>query len=160
MDLLLAVIGILCLLMGPIGCLVPVLPGPPIGYAGLVILGFCRWTELSGTLLLVLGAAALAVTVLDFYLPAWFTKKFGGSRAATVGSVAGMVAGLFILPPWGIIFCPFLGAFLGELIHDSRDHNKAFRVAMGAFAAFAAGTGLKLVTCFVMLYYGIASFFA
>ncbi|MCD8073272.1 MAG: DUF456 domain-containing protein [Alistipes sp.] len=160
MDLFLAVIGFACLLIGLIGCVVPMLPGPPIGYAGIVVLGFCRWTQISPALLLVLGAVALAVTVIDFYMPAWFTKKFGGSRAATIGSVLGMVAGLFIFPPWGIVLLPFLGALVGELVHDSRDHGKALRVALGAFAAFAAGTGLKLIACFVMLYYGIASFFA
>ena len=38
MDIFLIILGSICLLVGLIGCIVPMLPGPPIAYVALVLL--------------------------------------------------------------------------------------------------------------------------
>ena len=159
MDVLLAILACLCLLIGLIGCIVPVLPGPPISYVGLLLLHWSVYADFSTKFLVIWAIVVVVVTALDYYLPVFMTKRFGGSRAATIGSGIGLVAGLFLFPPIGMIICPFFGALIGELIHDHVDSAKAFRVAMGSFAAFMLGTGLKLIASAMMLFYGVRAFF-
>jgi len=107
---------------------------------------------------LFLGLFALIVQILDYIVPAWGTKKFGGSKYGTWGSIIGLIAGLFFLPalgPFGIITIlggPFLGALIGEKI-AGRDSNTATRAAFGSFIGFLAGTFMKLVCSSVITVY-------
>lgn len=160
MDIFLAVLACLCLLIGLVGCIVPVLPGPPISYVGLLLMQWSGYGGFSGRFLAAFAVVVIVVTVIDFYLPVWMTKRFGGSRAAQIGSAIGLVAGIFILPPIGIILGPFLGALAGELIHDRNNSAGAFKAAFGSFAAFMLGTGLKLVVSGLMIFYAVKAFFA
>jgi uncharacterized protein YqgC (DUF456 family) len=159
MDILQVILAVICLLAGLVGCIVPALPGPPLSYAALLLLQWSGYGDLSSRFLLIWAAVVIAVTLLDYYLPVWMTRRFGGSRHATIGAAIGLIAGFFILPPLGIVVCPFLGAFIGELIHDNTDGAKAFKVAMGSLAAFMMGTGLKLIVSGIITFYGIRSFF-
>lgn len=153
------VLALICLLTGLAGCILPALPGPPLSYAGLLLLQWSGYGDFPTRFLLIWAVVVIVVTLLDYYLPVWMTKRFGGSRHATIGATIGLIAGFFILPPLGIVICPFLGALIGELIHDSRDSGKAFKVAMGSLAAFMLGTGLKLIVSGVITFYGIRSLF-
>jgi len=97
---------------------------------------------------------------MDYFLPAWLTKRFGGSRKAVIGSVVGLVLGMIFFAPYGIIVGPFLGALAGELLHyknsGSNDgFGKALKVAFGAFLAFIVGTGAKLFIGIALLYYAV-----
>lgn len=159
MDVVLAILACLCLLVGLIGCVVPALPGPPISYVGLLLLQWSGYGGFSTQFLVIFAVVVVVVTVLDFYLPAWMTKRYGGSRAAQVGSILGLVVGMLVIPPVGIILGPFLGALVGELIHDRTDTAAAFKAAFGSFMAFMLGTGLKLIVCGLMIFYGVRAFF-
>ena len=143
MDILLIILAVICLLVGIAGCILPSLPGPPVCYIGLLL---ARWggMDINNRLLIIALAVTILVTVLDYYLPIWFTKRFGGSRYATWGSMIGIIAGLFFMPV-GLIAGPFIGAFIGELINDSSNIPNALKVAFGSFAAFFFGTGLKII---------------
>lgn len=153
MDVVLIVISVLCVLVGLLGCIVPILPGPPISFIGLLLLRWSGASDFSNRFLWIWAAITVAVTVMDYWLPAWFTQKLGGSRYATVGAVVGMVAGLIFLPPVGIVLGPFLGAFFGEMMSDQNDFGKAVKVAAGSFIAFVVGTGAKLAVSGMMVYY-------
>jgi uncharacterized protein YqgC (DUF456 family) len=96
---------------------------------------------------------------MDYFLPSLMAKRFGGSRAAAMGSFLGLLAGIFLFPPWGMIIGPFFGAFAGELIHNRTNGGKALKVAFGAFLAFIVGTGAKLIASSVMLFYAIKAMF-
>ena len=159
MEILLAILAALCLMIGLAGCIVPVLPGPPLSYVGLWLLHWGGYGDFTVRFLVIWAVVTGVVTLLDYYLPVLMTKRFGGSRSATIGSVVGLVAGLFLFPPVGMIVCPFFGALIGELMHDRTDSARAFRVAMGSFLAFLLGTGAKLIACGIMLFYGIRAFF-
>ena len=143
MDTLLSVLAALFAVIGCVGCIVPVLPGVALAYAGYVCLYFCSYSEISVAWLVVFGVLTLIVSVLDYILPSYMTKKFGGSKAGERGAMAGVLGG-FIFGPIGIIVGPFIGAMLGELIYDGSDKQRAFRSGLGSFLSFFVGTSIKL----------------
>ena len=143
MDTLLSVLAVLFGVVGCVGCIIPVLPGVVLVYAGYLCLYFCSYAEISITWLVVFGVLTLLVSVLDYILPSYMTKKFGGSKAGERGAMAGVIAGMFF-GPVGIIVAPFVGAVLAELINDNRDRQRALRSGLGSFLSFFIGTGAKL----------------
>ena len=153
MDIGFLILAAVLLILGIIGCIVPMLPGPPLAWAGLLLAFFSSYTEYGLITLLITGTIAVVVTVLDTFLPALMTKKTNGSKAASRGATIGIIVGLF-MGPFGVIFGPFCGALIGELIHNSEDFSKALKVAWGSFLGFLCGTGLKLLTviCFIWLF--------
>ncbi len=151
-DWLLAVLGVVCMLVGIAGCILPVIPGPPLSWAGLLLLHWTRFAQFSATFLLVMACLAIAVTVLDYIIPVWGTKKFGGSKAGIWGATIGIFAGIFLFPPVGIIVGPFIGAVLGEIIAGKKS-GPAFKAGLGSFVGFLLSTGLKLGASLIMEYY-------
>ncbi|MDO5570431.1 MAG: DUF456 domain-containing protein [Bacteroidales bacterium] len=152
MDYILAFISILCAITGILGAFLPVLPGPPISFVGIVILQFTKLANFSPTFIWIMAISTILVTVLDYIAPAWMTDKFGGSKYATNGSIIGLIAGIFLFPPVGMIIGPFIGAFIGELLYN-KDTIHALKIAFLSFLAFLIGTGLKFILCAVMLFY-------
>lgn len=143
MDTLLSILAVLFGLVGCVGCIAPVLPGVALAYAGYLCLYFCSYSEISVAWLVVFGVLTLIVSVLDYLLPSYMTKKFGGSKAGERGAMAGVLGG-FLFGPIGIIVGPFVGAVLGELIFDNSDKQRALRSGFGSFLSFFVGTGIKL----------------
>lgn len=152
LDILLIALGIIFLLIGLAGCILPVLPGPPISYVGILLLHFTEKHQFSSQFLTLWAIIAIVVTVLDNVIPVWGTKKYGGSKKAIWGSMIGLVLGLFVFPPFGIIIGPFAGAVIGELM-DGKEGNAALRSGFGAFMGFLGGTLLKLVTAGMITFY-------
>ncbi len=151
MDFLLQSVAIVCGAVGLLGAVLPALPGPPVAYAGALLLLLCPGAEVSTTFLVASGIIMLAITAVDYLLPVWFTKMSGGSKESVRGALAGMVLGLFFLP-WGLVLGPFLGAFAGEYIACNRA-GKAFKVASASFIAFLVTTMLKIIYGVVILFY-------
>jgi uncharacterized protein len=153
MDILLLLFGLLIMLLGLVGAFIPVLPGPLTSWLGLLILHFTKAVNFSTSFLGITFGIALLVWVLDYFIPAIGTKKFGGSKKGIVGSTIGLFVGLVFFPPMGIIVGPFIGAFIGELIHDSSNNNRALKAALGSFIGFLFSTGLKFVVS--LAYFGL-----
>ncbi len=143
-DLLLITLGALLLLLGLLGCILPVIPGPPISFLALLVLELTGLVDFDNQFLWTLFLIMAIVTVIDYVFPIWFVRKAGGSRKALVGSVIGLVIGLFAFPPLGIIIGPFVGAFVGELM-QTNDTTKALKGGLAAFMGFVFGTLLKLI---------------
>ena len=96
-------------------------------------------------------AVTVVVSVMDYLLPAYMARWFGGTKAGTRGALVGMVVGMIFFNIPGIIFGPFVGAVAGELLHDSSDKAHALNVGFGSFLSFIVGTGVKLVVSVWML---------
>lgn len=150
METLLLIIGGICIIGGVFGSFVPVLPGTPITYCGLLALQLAAGPFSTGFMLLWLGIV-LALQVLDNVIPAYGTKKFGGTLYGIWGSIVGAVVGLFFLPI-GIVVGPLAGAFLGELI-GGQTKDQAMRSAFGSFMGFLGNILLKVVASGMMAYY-------
>lgn len=157
METLTAVIAVILGLLGIIGSFVPVLPGPPLSWLAMLLLYISGGTDRYGApmslrLLVIWLIITVAVTIADYLFPAWITRKTGGSRYAGGGAVAGALIGVFV-PPVGIILGVVLGAFLAELLFAKRDIGASLKSALGAFLGFILGTGAKLASAAIMLYY-------
>ncbi len=144
METLLIILALVCSIVGILGSILPALPGPPLSYLGLLLLLPCEGANISSTPLWVYGIFLVIVSILDYVAPVWFTNISGGSKQATRGSMIGLVAGLFVFPPWGLIFGPFFGAFIGELMASS-SKGKALKVALMSFLGFLLTTGMKII---------------
>jgi uncharacterized protein len=152
MDYFLVSLGIIFVLLGIAGCILPVLPGPPLSFISLIFLQLTSFADFETDFLILLAVIAVVVTILDYVFPVWITKKTGGTRAGVWGAFLGLLAGLFFFPPIGIIVGPFIGALLGELLQGS-DNKHALRAGFGSFLGFLLGVGLKLITSLVMSWY-------
>lgn len=152
-DYILLILGIILMAFGIIGCMVPVLPGPPLSFIGLILLHLTRFGHFTNSILITLGIVAAIVTVLDYVVPVWGTKKFGGSKYGTRGATVGLIIGIF-LGPMGIILGPLIGAFVGEMIFRD-DIGYAFKAGFGSLLGFLTGIGLKLAASLVMTFYFI-----
>src|SRR5688572_12219818 len=148
-------LGIILIIIGIIGSLLPLLPGPPIAYVGLLLQLFREPQPFTTRFILVWGGIVLVSLILDYVIPIWGTKKFGGTKYGVWGCTIGFLLA-FWMGPWGVIIGPFLGAFVGELI-GGQDSKKSFKAAVGSFVGFLLGSFLKLVVCFLMIYWIIDS---
>ena len=149
MTIALSILAGLLLLIGFVGCVVPVLPGPIIGYCGLLAL--IPTEKCPSTLILVtMGLVVAAVTVADYVVPAIGAKKFNCSRWGTFGCFVGTIVGIFFVPI-GILVGPFLGAFFGELI-AMKPIGAALKGGFGAFLGFLSGMFLKILACVAMTF--------
>lgn len=161
------ILAAICLLIGLIGSVAPVLPGVPLSYLGLLLLHWTDRVQFSWQFLTIWAVIVVVIQVLDYFIPAWGTKKFGGSKWGVWGSTIGLLVGLF-MGPWGIIIGPFIGAVVGELIYFNRQSRiptaepqpaqqsnmqKALRAGMGSFIGLLTGTILKLICCGMMIFY-------
>lgn len=152
MEIFLSIIALLCGIIGIIGSIMPILPGVALSYIGMLCAYFTSASTITTPMLWVWGIVTVAVCVMDYILPAYFSKMFGASKAGMTGATLGVFAGIF-LGPIGIIFGPFAGAVLGEMLNQNRTLGEAIKVGFGSFLSFLVGTGIKLMVATIVTYY-------
>lgn len=157
--IVLIILGLLIALIGLAGCILPVVPGPPLSFLALILISIAKhWHAFSPLFLYIMAGLTILVTVLDYVVPAAGAKKYGASKLGIWGSIIGMFVGLLFFPPWGMLFGAFLGALFGELL-VGKEGKKALRAGWGVFVGNMIGVGLKLAVSFVMLFYYIKAMF-
>jgi hypothetical protein len=164
MDLYLIILGAAFLLIGLAGSLLPGLPGPPAGYAGLLLAHFSSYAQFSITFLIIWAVVVIVAAIVDYVVPVWGTKKFGGTRAGIRGSTIGLLISVLVLPMLGIVLGPFgllgilggpfVGAWMGEKF-SGRTNQQALRAALGSFIGFVAGTLMKIALSITLAGYFI-----
>lgn len=150
MDIILIIISFLFILLGLIGSFLPILPGPPLSWIGLLLLYFTKSIQLSTTLIIITGVIAIIIFIMDYIIPAIGAKKFGGSKAGIIGTFIGLIVGLIAPIPGGIIIGPFIGAFIGEMLHKNNS-KMAFKAAIGSFVGFLTSTLIKFIVSIIYL---------
>lgn len=157
MDIILVVLGLICCVVGMFGSILPALPGPPISWLGLLLLYFTSFVQMNYWVLGITFLLTVAISILDYTIPAKGAKKFGGTKYGVWGTNIGLIIGLFF-PPIGFIIGLFLGAFIGELIYNSQDKKGALKAAFGAFLGFLVSSFMKFMMClsFLILFVWVA----
>ncbi|MBC8018460.1 MAG: DUF456 domain-containing protein [Verrucomicrobia bacterium] len=149
-SLILWIISAICTMTGLSGLLLPIVPGAPILFLGLL---FGAWAEdfhyIGVRTLLILAGMAALTYVVEFAASILGVKRFGGSRRAMVGAVLGGIVGIFLGIP-GILLGPFVGAVIGELTLQ-RSLDQASRAGFGTVVGLAFGVAGKLAIGIAMI---------
>jgi len=146
-------------LLGFVGSFLPVLPGPPLTFMGLLLLALVRHfaSPLTGTLVIFMGMSTMAVLILDQVIPLLGARRYGASKWGIWGSIAGMVVGCFF-SPFAVLFGAFFGAVVTEwIVH--RQKGRALRAGWGVFIGSLLGAVLKLGLCGLMTFYVLRALF-
>lgn len=159
MTIALVILGFVVALIGLVGCVLPVLPGPPISYASLIILSLAkRWEPFGITFLIVMGVLMVAVTLVDYVFPALGVKRYGASKAGMWLSLIGVLVGLFFIPPWGVFIGAFAGAVVGELL-SGKGGAGALRASWGVFVGNMVGIGFKVAFSGAVIFFYLKEMF-
>ena len=150
MDTFLAICAVLCGILGLLGAILPILPGTVLSFVGILCAYFTTTSALSEGQLWLWGVISAIIIILDYILPAYFSKL---SKAGIWGATIGVVIGMFTMGPLGIILGPFIGAVAGEMLNQKQPLDKAIVVGAGSLLSFFVGTGLKLIAGGFMMYY-------
>ena len=157
MDILLTLFGLLFMLLGIVGSFLPILPGPPLSWVGLLLLYLTDAVTDNWTFLIITLVIALLIFAMDYVIPAAGAKRFGGSKFGAIGATVGLVVGLISPIPFGIIIGPFVGAFIGEIMNKS-DNKTAMKAAFGSFLGFLTGTFLKFIVAVIYFGFFVSTF--
>ncbi|MDD9271295.1 DUF456 domain-containing protein [Paenibacillus sp. GCM10023248] len=142
---------ILLFVVGMLGAVYPVLPGVLAIYAAFFIYGWLVSFEPFGWVFWTTQTLiVIIILVADYAVSAMGVKKFGGSRAAVIGSTIGLIIGPFVIPAFGLIIGPFVGAVIGELIIGT-SWQKAVTAGIGSVLGFFASSAVKIVLQLAMI---------
>ena len=156
LEIILLVIAWLCIVAGIIGCVVPAMPGVPLAYIGLIIAQFSDCVDFAWYTLVIWGFVTIGALLIDYVVPAWGAKQFGGTKWGMWGSTLGLLVGLFF-GVWGVIIGPFVGAVVFELLGGKKVWE-SFKAGWGTFVGLLFSTIVKLICCGLMalvLLYGM-----
>lgn len=158
MDVILLIIAWISVLVGTGGIFLPMVPGVPLIWVGILIVGWMTGFEaLSGTVVLVTGIITALTQGIDYVAGTVGAKALGATPMGTAGAFIGMLVGLFTLGAVGIIVGPFVGAFLAELM-AGRNERQAIRSGMGTMIGFLGGTFVQMLVGVVLFGYFIVGF--
>ena len=149
MEIFILISVVILLLLGVLGSIIPILPGPLLSYIALLLYHFFI-NSLNVSSLIWIAIAVALISILDYILQIYAVKQTGGGKYAIRGSVLGMLLGLFLLPPFGILVGAFIGAYIGARIEMDKN---AVKIAFGALWGFILGTILKLCLSVYIIYF-------
>jgi hypothetical protein len=149
MHVFLYVVAAALILIGLAGAVVPMLPGIPIMFGGIWLAAAVdHYQHVSAGWLIGIGIVAAVGLILDFAAAALGAKRVGASAQAIAGALIGTVVGIFLGIP-GLIFGPFAGALIGELM-AGRTVERSAHVGIATWAGLIFGTLMKLAASIMM----------
>ena len=151
MDTFLLILGFCCMLVGILGSVLPVLPGPIMSLIGLIFLYATNAIPANYAILGITLVITLIISLLEYTIPSKGTKYFGGSKYGIWGTNIGLVVGLLSPIPFGFLIGAFTGAFVGELLYDSKNHKRALKAATGSLIGFLASSFMQFLISITFL---------
>ncbi len=147
---LLWVLSIALMAAGFAGLILPVLPGVPLMFAGMLLAAWIDdFARIGAVSLSILGVLTAVTLVIDFVSGSWGAKRVGASPRAIAGAAIGTVVGVFFGLP-GLLLGPFIGAAIGEMLARG-SLRRSIEVGAASWIGFATGTVLKVAIAFAML---------
>ena len=144
-------IVLLIMFIGVMGNLIPGIPGTPLILAGAVghQLYFAGQGGVGWWWVAALAALGLVALGLDYLATLIGAKKLGATWKGMVGAVLGVIVGVFVFPPVGLIVGPFVGAMGFEWVFG-REARESAKAGVGAVLGLALGVLGKLICSVVM----------
>jgi len=153
MEFVLILLGIICIIVGIIGCIIPTIPGPPLSYAALILLQFTKEESVFSTdFLIKFAILTIIISFADYVLPLIGAKKYGTTKHGIWGAILGMIIGIIFFPPFGMILGIFIGAVIGELI-AGKENSNALKAGLITFLGSITAIFIKLSLSLVMTFY-------
>lgn len=150
-PLVLYVVSGLMILIGLLGTALPMLPGLPLAFLGMLL---AAWTgdfrEISVFTVVVLGVLTVMSLVIDLLASAWGAKRAGASKTAMVGAGLGALVGVMLFNLPGLIIGPFAGAMVAELA-KGKPLKQAGKVGAATWIGMTVGLVLNIGLAFAML---------
>jgi uncharacterized protein YqgC (DUF456 family) len=149
-DIFLLILGLILCLLGIVGSFSPIIPGPITSWFGLLVIHFSKLIPFDNQFLIITFLIAALIFALDLIIPILGLKKLGGSKKGLIGSTIGLLLGLFLAGPVGLLIGSFFGAISGEYVNNN-SIKKSIKPAMGTFIGMAVGTTIKFLTSTIFL---------
>ena len=134
------------LILGIAGAILPMVPGPILTAVALLLA--LTSDQINGALYWFFIVSGIMIFLIDFFMPAYLTKKSGASKRASNGALIGMILSLFTGP--GLFLGAFIGAFIGEFSMTS-DATKSASASIYAVLGVFSGMAIKLFYTLAML---------
>lgn len=151
MELTLWIIIICLFILSMIGLFVPIIPAVAVIWIGFFLYHFfINNSELSVMFWIAMAVCTILLVGADILTNRYFVNKFGGSKASQWGAILGVIIGVFVYPPFGIIIVPFVFVFLIE-IAGRRSVKEASLASVGALAGFLSGVVAKFLIQSIMI---------
>ena len=156
--------GFILILIAYGGSILPALPGVPFATAAVLLMHFTLYKYPWYGLVIVI-ILTIIISFVDYVVPVWGTKKYGGSKSGVRGSTVGLIIGAiisFMSGGAGILALfagPFFGAYIGERYFAKADKKVALRSAWGSLVGFMAGTVGKLVVVSIIAFIFVVGIF-
>lgn len=150
-NTLVLIIVVVLMLVGIAGIIFPVLPGSGLIFIAIAAYGWYEGFQvITVKYLVVMGALTVLAMTLSYLSAVWGAKYTGAGRAGTWGALLGLLVGLFVLPPAGIVLGPWIGAFIGEYLAN-KDARKALLAGAGAVLGLFSGMLVHLIIALIMV---------
>lgn len=151
MDTLLWIIVIILFALSFIGLIIPIIPSAIPLWIGFIIYHFfIDQTELTFIFWLIMIVLTTILIVSDFLANRFFVNRFGGSKKGEYAAMIGLIFGVFIWPPIGIILVPFIAVLIIEL-SQTRTLKEAVNSAIGSLIGFLSGMAIKVIVQLLMI---------
>ncbi len=152
-EMVIITIGVGLSFIGFVGCLIPVLPGPTLNLAAILLAHFgLQRQPFTIKQLLVFSGLTLLILIMDNFFPVFTAKVYGSSKKGLFLATLGLFLGLFFFPPFGMIIGAFLGAFLGELL-SKKTNRQAIKSGIATLVGFCVGLAFKLGLSGILTFY-------
>ncbi|KGA96046.1 membrane protein [Alkalihalobacillus alcalophilus ATCC 27647 = CGMCC 1.3604] len=159
-EMLWWIVVAICFFLSFIGLIFPLVPSVLVIWVGFLVYGFGigTFSDLSVWFWSGMVIFTLFLILADIIASQYFVKRYGGSKWGERMAAIGVIVGSFIMPPFGIIFVPFILVFVTELI-SIQQPGHAFKVAIASLIAFLSSTVAKGLVQFIMIIWFIVEVF-
>lgn len=152
MDTLLWIIIILLFAFSFIGLLIPIIPSSIAIWLGFIIYHFfINDSELTLIFWLIMIVLTVILIISDLIANKYFVNKFGGSKKGEYAAMVGLIFGVFVWPPIGIIVVPFIAVLIVEL-SQQRTSKEAFYSSLGSLIGFLSSMAIKVMIQLIMIF--------
>lgn len=154
MDVLLWLIVILLFGLSIAGIFLPVLPDTILLWGGFLLYQFAIAGPGAGLPVSFwwgMGILSVLLYGADLLTNMYFVKKYGGSKASAIGSIVGIIIGVFVFPPFGMIIVPFILVLLIEMLKQKQPAERAFKIAVGSLIGFFSSVVVKIFIQLIMI---------